>query len=112
MAKLWKKIRKWIKDHDTEIIATLAAILIYTAWHEYRDSKTTELTAKHIESITATQTIEKEVKNNAGTVRQTQSDNDRRVRQAVKKAADDIPTDLAALVDMANTIIRSCNSNQ
>ena len=69
MTKLWKKIRKWIKDHDTEIIATLIAILVYTAWHEYRDSKTAELTAKHIDSIAATQTQTKEVKTNAETIR-------------------------------------------
>ena len=112
MAKLWKKIRKWIKDHDTEIIATLVAILIYTTWHEYQDSKTAELTAKHIESITATQKLEKEVKTNAETIRRLHAENDNRTAQTVEKARRSVPDDLTTLVDMANQIIRDSRTGQ
>ena len=106
------KIRKWIKDHDIEIIATLVAILIYTAWHEYRDSKTAELTAKHIESITATQTQTKEVKTNAETIRRLHAENDKHTDKAVADARRSVPDDLTALVDMANEIIRGSNTGQ
>ena len=112
MAKLWKKIRKWIKDHDTEIIATLVAILIYTAWHEYQDSKTAELTAAHIESITATQNLEKEVKTNAETIRRLHADNDKNTDKAVADARRSVPDDLTTLVDMANQIIRDSRTGQ
>ena len=110
-----EKIITFIKQNydwlfDLLLIVVLAAAIIHMVTCHSDDTARTA--AKHIEAVTSTQTIEKEVKTNAETVRQTQSDNDRRVRQAVKKAADDIPTDLAALVDMANAIIRSCNSNQ
>ena len=112
MTKLWKKIRKWIKDHDTEIIATLVAILIYTAWHEYQDSKTAELTAAHIESITATQNLEKEVKTNAETIRRLHADNDKNTDKAVADARSSIPSDIADLVSLANEIIRGSNTGQ
>ena len=107
------KIKKWIDEHPVIVsFVVVGALLLIMYFIVIRPINSNRTTAAHIEAITATQSQTKEVKNNAGTVRQTQSDNDRRVRQAVKKAADDIPTDLAALVDMANTIIRSCNSNQ
>ena len=112
MPKLWKKIRKWIKDHDTEIIVTLIAILAYCAWHEYSDRRAAKLTAQHIDSITVTQTIEKEVKTNAETVRQLQTANDKRTNKAISDARRSVPSDIADLVSLANAIIRSCNSNQ
>ena len=107
-----KKIQKWIKDHDTEIIATLVAILIYTAWHEYRDNKTAELTAKHIESITATQNLEKEVKTNAETIRRLHAENDKHTDKAVADARRSVPDTLSDLVSLANQIIRDSNTDK
>lgn len=110
-----EKIITYIKQNydwlfDLLLIVVLAAAIIHMVTCHSDDTARTA--AKHIKAVTATQTIEKEVKTNADALRQTQTENDKRTDKAVSDARRSVPSDIADLVSLANTIIRSCNSNQ
>lgn len=109
---MWTSVKNWFKSHDMEFIAILAATLIYCAWAEYTDRRTAKLTAEHIELIAATESIKKEVKNNAEAIHRTQAENDRKIREQVKNSAASVPDDITALVDMANAVIRRSQSGK
>lgn len=106
------KIKSFVKKHQTPLIsaAVLVGLLLLLNWAV--GQRTARLTVQHIESVTAAQTAEKEVKTNAETVRQTQTSNDSRVQQAVENAGNTVPDSLDALIDMANAIIRDSNASR
>ena len=110
-----EKIITYIKQNydwlfDLLLIVVLAVAIIHMVTCHSDDTARTA--AKHIEAVTATQTIEKEVKTNAETIRRLHADNDNRTEQTVEKARRSVPDDLAALVDMANEIIRDSRTGQ
>lgn len=108
---IWEYVKKnynWL--YDVFLIAVLIAAIIHMVTCHSTDGAAT--TAKHIEAVTAAETQKKEVQANAGTVHREQAANDRRIRQRVEQAVDGVPSELTALVDMANAVIRRSQSGK
>lgn len=108
---IWEYVKKnynWL--YDLFLIAVLIAAIVHMiTCHSTDDAATT---AKHIEAVTASETQKKEVQANAGTIHKEQAANDRRIQESVRKAMDGVPSELTALVDMANAVIRRSQSGK
>ena len=110
-----EKIITYIKQNydwlfDLLLIVVLAVAIIHMVTCHSDDTARTA--AKHIKAVTATQTIEKEVKTNAETIRRLHADNDKNRDTAVADARRSVPSDIADLVSLANEIIRGSNTGQ
>lgn len=101
---IWEYVKKnynWLFD------CLLIVVLIAAIWHMITcHSSGTYDGAEHKQAVEETVLHTKEVKTNAETLHREQAANDRRIQQRVKQAVDGVPSELTALVDMANAVIR------